>query len=292
MSNVPVEQHGYVARKFLKGKIEGHALLVAAKNPEKVLTKWDIFAIVDAGIQGTTPGLITRGDKFVRASAVQIGLEIERKTGKAPELSQVLQEIKTLTQASDDLSKNNLSKFDVLSRLQWYLHLFRGTNETLRAICKKARECLKDGITMEQDCGLPEVGGLPSANGNGNGNYNGKRPLQLPAKLGNTANGQSKGWKGKNAEVLSGKTYSRAVGGKEPTVNSDPFRVIGKDNLYATPNATCKTLWVKGWERDKMDKLRKAGCCLVCGQKGHMVKDCGQKATLFDKELFCFRPNI
>jgi hypothetical protein len=49
---------------------------------------------------------------------------------------------------------------------------------------------------------------------------------------------------------------------------------------------------VKGWERDKMDRLRKAGCCLVCGQKGHMVKDCGQRNTLFDKELFCCRPNI
>jgi hypothetical protein len=131
MSHVPVDQHGYVARKFLKGKIEIHVLLIAAKTSDKVLSKAEIFAIVDAGIQGTTPGLITRRDKFVRASAVQIGLEIERRTGKAPELSQVLQEIKTLCQARD-----YLSKFDVLSRLQWYLHLFRGHNEFLRAICK------------------------------------------------------------------------------------------------------------------------------------------------------------
>ena len=147
-----------------------------------------------------------------------------------------------------------------------------------------------------QDCGLSDAVGSPTtnnhANGNGNGNGNGKRPMQQSAKPGNTANGQTKGWKGKSAEVQSGKTYSRAVGGREPTVQSDPFRVIGKDNLYATPTATCKTLWVKGWERDKMDKLRRAGCCLVCGQKGHMVKDCGQRNTLFDKELFCFRPNI
>jgi hypothetical protein len=106
------------------------------------------------------------------------------------------------------------------------------------------------------------------------------------------ANGQAKDWKGKGAEVQSGKTYSRAVGNKEPTVNSDPFRVIGKDNLSATPTATCKTLWVKGWERGKMEKLRKAGCCLVCGQKGHIVKDCREKAKLFDQEKFCFRPNI
>ena len=144
MSHVPVDQHGYVARKFLKGKIENQVLLIAAKNPDKVLSKTDIFAVVDAGIQGTTPGLITRGDKFVRASAFQIGLEIERKTGKAPELSQVLQEIKILCQARDDLSK-----FDVLSRLQWYLYLFRRHNEFLRAICKKSRECLQDSITVE-----------------------------------------------------------------------------------------------------------------------------------------------
>ena len=82
------------------------------------------------------------------------------------------------------------------------------------------------------------------------------------------------------------------MGGKEPTVTSDPFRVIGKDNLSATPNATCKTLWVKNWDRTKMDKLKKTGCCLICGQKGHIAKDCGQRSVLFDKELFCFRPNI
>ena len=78
--------------------------MIAAKNPDKVLSNTDIFVVVDAGIQVTTPGLITRGDKFVRAYVVQIGLEIERKTGKAPELSQVLQEIKILCQAREDLS--------------------------------------------------------------------------------------------------------------------------------------------------------------------------------------------
>jgi hypothetical protein len=112
LSHVPVKQHGYVARRVLKGKIENHVLLIAAKTPDKVLTKGNIFEIVDAGIQRTTPGLITRGVKFLRASAVQIGLDIEKKTGRAPEMSQVLQEIKTLTRARD-----NLSKFDQLSRL-------------------------------------------------------------------------------------------------------------------------------------------------------------------------------
>jgi hypothetical protein len=41
-----------------------------------------------------------------------------------------------------------------------------------------------------------------------------------------------------------------------------------------------------------MEKLRMAGCCLVCGQKGHMVKDCKDKVKLFDQEKFCFRPDI
>jgi hypothetical protein len=58
-SHVPVEHHGYVARRFLKGKIENHVLLIAAKTPDKVLTKGNIFDNVEAGIQGTTPGLIT-----------------------------------------------------------------------------------------------------------------------------------------------------------------------------------------------------------------------------------------
>ena len=121
------------------------SLLIAAKTPEKSLSKGDIFAFVDASIQGTTPILVTRGEKFVRISAAQIGLDIEKKTGKYPELSAVLQEIKILEQARDDLSK-----FDVLSRLQWYLHLFRGSNGNLRASVKKARECLKDSITVNE----------------------------------------------------------------------------------------------------------------------------------------------
>jgi hypothetical protein len=146
MSHVLVEQHGYVARKFLKGKIINHVLLIPAKSPDKVLSKGKIFDIFDASIQGTTPGLITRGENYLKASAMQIGLDIEKKTGKFPELSQVLQEIKTLTQSRDDLSK-----FDLLSRLQWYLHLFRGGNKNLYAICKKARECLNDSITVEQE---------------------------------------------------------------------------------------------------------------------------------------------
>jgi hypothetical protein len=312
MSHVPVDQHGYVARKFLKGKIENQVLLIAAKNPDKVLSKTDIFAVVDAGIQGTTPGLITRGDKFVRASAVQIGLEIERKTGKAPELSQVLQEIKILCQARDDLSK-----FDVLSRLQWYLHLFRGHNEFLRAICKKARECLKDSITVEQEnpklmmeqlshCtelwgqfwrtkGKFDNGHDQSDVPNGSGHsipINGKRPFPQNGKPSNMASGQAKDWKGKGVEVQSTKTYSRAVGPKEPTVHSDPFRVIGKENLSATPTAICKTLWIKGWDRKKMDRLRAERCCLVCGAKGHMLKDCTEKKKLFKEEKFCFRPSM
>ena len=105
-------------------------------------------------------------------------------------------------------------------------------------------------------------------------------------------NGQAKDWKGKGVEVQYAKTYSRAVGSKEPTIQSDPFRVIGKENLSAVPTATCKTLWLKGWDRKKMEKLRADRCCLVCGQKGHMLKDCEEKHKHFDKEVFCFRPSM
>jgi hypothetical protein len=90
MSHVPAEQHGYVARNILTGKIANHVLLIAAKSPDKVLSKEQIFEIVDAGIQGTTPGLITRREKFLNTSALLIGLDIKRKTGKVPELSLVL----------------------------------------------------------------------------------------------------------------------------------------------------------------------------------------------------------
>jgi hypothetical protein len=308
MSHVPVEQHGYVARKFLKGKIANHVLLVAAKSPDKVLTKGQIFDIVDAGIQGTTPGIITRGEKYLKASALQIGLDIEKKTGNFPELSQVLQEIKTLTQGRDDLSK-----FDLLSMLQWYLHLFRGGNENLRAICKKARECLKDSITVEQEdpklmaeqlshCGelwvqfwrtkgKPEMNGTPNTN-IPNGNGNGKRTFP---QAGNPNGGQtvkSKDWKGKGMEVTLGKTYSHALGKKEPNLKTDPLTVLGRENLSSNPITVCNTLWIKGWDRKKMDQLRKSGSCLICGQMGHGAKECGERQKHFQAEKFCFRPQM
>jgi hypothetical protein len=90
--------------------------------------------------------------------------------------------------------------------------------------------------------------------------------------------------------VTSGKAYSHAVGNNEPTFESDPFKVIEKMNLSAFPTAICNTIWIKGWERIKMDKRRKTGCCLVCGKKGHMVIDCGEKVKLFNEEKLCFRP--
>jgi hypothetical protein len=208
-----------------------------------------------------------------------------------------------------------LSKFDLLSRLQWYLHLFRGHNKFLKAICKKAKECLKDSITVEQEnpklmmeqlshCaelwvhfwrtkGKLEIGQADHVDvPNGNGNGNGKRTFPQPGKANGVANGKAKDWKGKGVEVQSGKTYSRAVGNNEPTFQSDPFKVLGKKNPSATPTAICNTIWIKGWDRNKMDKLRKAGCCLVCGQKGHIVKDCSEKIKLFNVEKICFRPQM
>jgi hypothetical protein len=308
LSHAPVEQHGYVARRFLKGKIENHVLLIAAKTPDKVLSKEKIFDIVDAGIQGTTPGLITRGVKFLKASALHIGQDIEKKTGRLPELSQVLQEIKTLTQARDDLSK-----FDQLSRLQWYLHLFRGGNEYLRDICKKAKECLKDSITLEQENPRPMAEQLshcgelwvqfwrtkgkqengPSEHANiPNGNGNGKRTYPQSGKANGVVTDKAKDWKGKGAEVTSGKTYSHALRENEPTLKTDPFGVLGRENLSATPTTICNTIWIKGWDRKKMDRLRSTGCCLVCGQKGYMVKDCTEKTKLFQAEKFYFRPSM
>jgi hypothetical protein len=134
-------------------------------------------------------------------------------------MSQVLQEIKTLTQARDDLSK-----FDQLSRLQWYLHLFRGHNEYLKAICIKATECLKDSITVEQvnpkhmmeqlsHCaelwvqfwlpkGKLEIGQAEHVN-IPNGNGNGKRTFPQSGKANGVGTGKAKDWKGKGVEVTS-----------------------------------------------------------------------------------------
>jgi hypothetical protein len=102
---------------------------------------------------------------------------------------------------------------------------------------------------------------------------------------------QARDWKGKGIEEQSAKTYSRAVGSKEPTVSTDPFRVIGKENLSASPTPTCKILWIKGWDRKKMDKLRAERCCLVCGQKGHMVKDCREKKQAFRNRAVLLLPS-
>jgi hypothetical protein len=226
-------------------------------------------------------------------------------------MSQVLQEIKTLTQARDDLLK-----LDLLSRLQWYMHLFRGRNESIVAIRKKARECLKDSITVEQEdpklmaeqlshCGelwvqfwrtkgRPDANGMPIEGREGAPipNGNGKRQFAQGAKPNGVQSDRSKDWKGKDNEVNSGKSYSQALGKKEPTLKTDPFAALGRENLSANPTQICNTIWIKGWDRKRMDQLRKAGCCLVCGQKGHIIKDCRKKEELFLAGKFCFRPQM
>jgi hypothetical protein len=78
--------------------------------------------------------------------------------------------------------------------------------------------------------------------------------------------GKAKDWKGKGAEVMSGKTYSHALGKSEPTFKTYPFAVLGKENLSATPTAICNTIWIKRWDRNKMDKLWLAAVLSVAGK--------------------------
>jgi hypothetical protein len=136
------------------------------------------------------------------------------------------------------------------------LHLFRGTNEALRAIFKKAKECLKDSITVEEEdpklmaellshCGelwvqfwrtkgRPKTNGLAPIQGQNITpipNNNGKRPFVHGGKPNGVHTDRSKGWMGKGTEVNSGRTYQQTLGKKEPTLKTYPFAVLGRENL-------------------------------------------------------------
>jgi hypothetical protein len=211
-------------REFLTGKIASLVLRIATKSPDKVLHKEQIFNIVDASIQGTTPSLISCREKYLKAAALQI------------ELSQVLREINALTQSDEVQLK------------------------TVRFCPPKTT--IPNGAVTSNRLATP----IP--------NGNGKRTL--PQAERQTV--RSKDWKGK--------------GFNEPNLKTDPFGFLGKENLSYFATKTCNTLWIKGWDRKRMDQLRKSGGCLVCGQQGHIMKDCRYKQRLFLAERFCFRCQI
>jgi hypothetical protein len=197
-------------------------------------------------------------------------------------LSQVLPKVKALTQARDDLSK-----FDTLSRLQWYLHLFRGQHKSLRAICKKERECLKDNITVEREDPVLMAEQLSHCNELWNTdwrtkdkgpsnvwNNNGKRPMQ---QIGKPYAQQP--LKGTNATAP--KTFQQALGKGDATVKTDYLKVLGWENLTHTPTETCTTLWLKDWNRKRIEHTKKNGLCLLCGQKGHQLQICKQRLDMY-----------
>jgi hypothetical protein len=100
--------------------------------------------------------------------------------------------------------------------------------------------------------------------------------------------------KRKESEVKAGKAGLYALKDTRHVKNPslDPFGFHGKKNLSPFPNKICEVFRVKNWDRLKMQKLRKAGCCLLWSMKGHSLKDCTDKVKLFNQEKLCFRPNI
>ena len=187
--NVPVDQHGFVARQFLRGKIASLVLRIATKSPDKVLHKEQIFNIVDASIKGSTPNLISCGEKYLKAAALQI------------ESTEVLREIKSLTQCDDGLL-NDLP--------------FRA---------EEPQTTIPNGAVRFSRPTTP----IP--------NVNGKRTLPLAEKQ--TVMLEDR--RAKGAEVTSGKAYSQTKHmlmhswENEPSLKSDPFGFLGRINLSDKP---------------------------------------------------------
>jgi hypothetical protein len=202
---VPVDQHGYVARQFLTGKIANLVLNLATRSPGRVLLKENIFHMVDASVKESTQKLISFGEKYLKAAALQI------------ELTEVLKDINKLSQVGENGKK---------------------------------------GIPLPVSSPQPRGPSAPSP-----------RDRFIPHV-------------GNRVAKATAATAS----------NHDPFRNPGKEHLSAVPTEQCKFLWIRGWDRFKMDKLRKSGCCLLCGRKGHIVRDCDRSGFLFAREKFCFRP--
>jgi hypothetical protein len=202
---VPVDQHGYVARQFLTGKIANLVLHLATRSPGKVLLKENVFHIVDASVKESTQKLISFGEKYLRAAALQI------------ELTEVLGDINKLSQIGENGKK---------------------------------------GIPLPVSAPKPRRAPAPSPRDKFN------------PRVGNGV-----------AKATAAAAASR-----------DPFQYLGRGHLSAYPTDRCRLLWVRNWDRAKMDKLRKSGCCLICEQKGHIVKNCTLRDVLFARGKFCFRP--
>jgi hypothetical protein len=92
---------------------------------------------------------------------------------------------------------------------------------------------------------VPENGQITMAGQNNNGKHpfahNGKPNGMQPTK----------GWSAKGTEATSAKTFEQALGKNEPTLKSDPFAVLGRENVSHTPNGSCTTIRVKGWDRKR-----------------------------------------
>ena len=188
----------------------------------------------------------------------------------------------------------------------------------LIAICKKARECMKDSITIEQEdpelmfdqlahCGElwkafwkshktvnfetkdKEASGsgqwqTVGAKGNNNhnsSNANGKRSLSYSGK--NQASGSM-------GPPKTSSYKAAVVGRSDPVLKKNPFEVMDRSKLTSLPTPVNTILWMKNWDKTLIGSRRAKGLCLLCGEHGHLLKDCSTRQTLFKESKFCFRP--
>jgi hypothetical protein len=198
---------------------------------------------VDASIKGSTPNLISCGEKYLKAAALQI------------ELTEILREIKTLTQRDDSM----------------LIDLTRDTDG-------QRNPTLTVAVGGRLGCNRPVIP-IPNANGKRTFPLAGRQTVKSVIRT--DERGANKASKAEEVRRSFDPKGRRA---------SDPFGFFRKEKLSPLPTATCKTLWIKGWERKKMNKLREDRCCLICGQKGHRMRDFIKRDRLFREEKFCFRP--
>jgi hypothetical protein len=279
--------HGFVARCFLEGPILD-TVIASAAELKRSLTKAEIFRIVDNGVEGSTPGVITLAERFNELSAHKVAVALSKKSDGPPDLSQIVQELKRHV-----AERERVCPMGWLDKILMWLHMFRGPDPELKQIRKKARKHHDaNGIPVEQKdpdlmlstiCNCNDIwqtywsrkkreyDSRTRSYHEDKRNANGKRPFSsLPP---------------------NSSTPSKAASGK-PTASLDPFKVPGKAKLSMTPTETCKRLWIRGMTKDKKDKLMSKQLCMLCEQKGHRIDKCKEREKAFSDGRFCFRPEI
>jgi hypothetical protein len=295
MANVPDDpiSQGFVARCFLTGAIL-KTVVARSVQLDKKLTKDEIFLIVDGGIEGLTPGNITRALRFNELSAHKVAVAMSKKSEDFPDLNQVVQEIKRQL-----VVREQICPMERLDKLLMWLHMFRGSDVELSKIREKAMKSHENGISVEQEDPDLMVKSILNCNSIWQ-KYWARKKSEFESRRRNFATDDKRDSKRLRYSAPNSDFRLRtteASTSRQPFVSrtpfvakKTPFEVFDKTKLSKEPTKANPSLWIKGLNNKKKEDLKMRNACLLCEKPGHRLVDCKSKGKAFDEERFCYKP--